>query len=165
MQEVVSHDSYYDFNDGNGVVPAHRHVNGGGWVADTAAVDDTAYVGLGARVFGNASVSGYAVVDEHAEVSGYATIKDRARIKGRAVIRGLCIIKDDAEVSGKAFLAGTLEIGGHCVLDHNENFFNYEGCLECPALLDENYSAGHFNPCMYCLEKQKGQMRKNEKAR
>jgi serine acetyltransferase len=48
----------YDFGDGNGPVAAHRHSNGGGWVADTAKVDETAYVGLNAMVFGNAEVSG-----------------------------------------------------------------------------------------------------------
>lgn len=26
----------FDFEDGNGLVPAHQHKNGGGWVADTA---------------------------------------------------------------------------------------------------------------------------------
>ena len=35
----------YDFEDGNGPVPAHRHSNRGGWVANTATVAGTAYVG------------------------------------------------------------------------------------------------------------------------
>ena len=48
--------SIHDFKDGNGPVPAHQHLNGGGWVADTASVDETAYVGPDARVFGNAKV-------------------------------------------------------------------------------------------------------------
>ena len=42
----------YDF--GFGYVPAHRHLNGGGWVADTASVAETAYVGPNALVSGNA---------------------------------------------------------------------------------------------------------------
>ena len=33
-------------------VPAHQHLNGGGWVADTAIVLDEVYVGPTARVFG-----------------------------------------------------------------------------------------------------------------
>ena len=37
-----------------GPVPAHRHVNGGGWVADSASVDDGAYIGPDARVSGDA---------------------------------------------------------------------------------------------------------------
>lgn len=40
-----------------GPVPAHRHANGGGWVADTATVDPTAYVGPSAQVSGHAQVS------------------------------------------------------------------------------------------------------------
>ena len=52
----------YDFDDGNGPVPAHQHLNGGGWVADTASVSDTARVSDNARVYGNARVSGDAVV-------------------------------------------------------------------------------------------------------
>jgi hypothetical protein len=44
----------HDFNDGNGPVPAHQHVNGGGWVADTAHVSEFAYVELNAQVYGNA---------------------------------------------------------------------------------------------------------------
>ena len=35
-----------------------RHVNGGGWVAKTAKVDKTAFVGFFARVDGDARVSG-----------------------------------------------------------------------------------------------------------
>ncbi len=46
------------FDFGAGPVPAHKHPNGGGWVADTATVSNTAYVGIDARVYGNAVVSG-----------------------------------------------------------------------------------------------------------
>ena len=48
----------YDFEDGCGPVPAHKHTKGGGWVADTASVDDSAYVGRYAKVYGNAKVYG-----------------------------------------------------------------------------------------------------------
>ena len=46
----------HDFGDGIGPVHAHQHANGGGWVADTANVDATAYVGPNARVCGDAWV-------------------------------------------------------------------------------------------------------------
>ena len=42
----------------------HQHKNGGGWVANTASVAYSAYVGPDAQVFGNAQVS------ESAWVSG-----------------------------------------------------------------------------------------------
>jgi hypothetical protein len=47
---------HFDFKDGYGYVPAHRHPNGGGWVANTAYVADTAFVGHDARVYGHARV-------------------------------------------------------------------------------------------------------------
>ena len=34
------------FDFGTGPVPAHKHPNGGGWVADTAFVGDKVFVGL-----------------------------------------------------------------------------------------------------------------------
>ncbi len=57
----------FDFGDGKGPVPAHKHPNGGGWVADTASVADTAYVGPDAWVFGKAQVG-------DAQVFGYARV-------------------------------------------------------------------------------------------
>ena len=47
----------HDFLDGNGPVPAHRHIKGEGWVADTAHVDKSAHIGPDARVFGDAQVN------------------------------------------------------------------------------------------------------------
>jgi hypothetical protein len=50
----------FDFQDGNGPRPAHRHVNPdgseGGWVADTARVSGDARVSGNALVYGNALV-------------------------------------------------------------------------------------------------------------
>jgi NDP-sugar pyrophosphorylase family protein len=63
----------YDF--GSGPVPAHKHVNGGGWVADTACVGGHAYVGSNARV------GGHAWVGDHARVGGHARVGDQARVR------------------------------------------------------------------------------------
>lgn len=35
----------------------HQHTNGGGWVANTATVRESVYVGPDARVFGDARVT------------------------------------------------------------------------------------------------------------
>ena len=42
----------------------HQHANGKGWVANTARVDDTVYVGP------------YAIVYGHAEITGRVRIED-----------------------------------------------------------------------------------------
>ena len=66
----------YKFGDGKGPVPAHQHPNGGGWVADTAKVADTSYVGPDAWVSGTARVYGDAQVSGTARVSGDAWVSD-----------------------------------------------------------------------------------------
>ena len=50
----------------------HQHKNGGGWVANTATVEESAYLGAGAQVSGNALVFGDAQVSGNARVSGDA---------------------------------------------------------------------------------------------
>ena len=56
---TIPSDSLYDCGDGFGPVPGHRHPNGGGWVAQTAVVPQSAYVprnifiGSGTRVAEN----------------------------------------------------------------------------------------------------------------
>lgn len=52
----------------------HRHPNGGGWVQDTASVDETAHIGPDAEVSVAAQVSGNAWVFGSAEVSGNAWV-------------------------------------------------------------------------------------------
>ena len=64
----------YDFQDGNGPVPAHRHPNGGGWVADTAKVEETAYVGPNAQVYGSALVEGGVELLSDTRISGVSCV-------------------------------------------------------------------------------------------
>ena len=45
----------------------HQHKNGGGWVANTATVEESAYLGAGAQVFGDAQVFGNARVSGNAQ--------------------------------------------------------------------------------------------------
>lgn len=115
----------HDFQDGLGRVFAHRHINGGGWVADTAKVDDKVHVGKRASVYHHAVVKGNVVVQHYAQVCGGVTIDaltgsisishhsivggraeiasvdlhvyDHAKIFG-GVISGTCKFKDHAEV-------------------------------------------------------------------
>lgn len=80
----------FDFEDGNGLVPAHQHHRGLGWVADTATVDKDSYVGHQARVFHKAVVSS-------------STIYDSASVYNSAVVRS-STIEGTAEVYGNAYV-------------------------------------------------------------
>ena len=76
----------FDFKDGNGKVPAHRHSSGGGWVADTAYVAESVYVGNNAKVYGNAEIFGYAVVSGYARVFGNAKVSGIVRSDGHTFV-------------------------------------------------------------------------------
>ncbi len=62
------------------------HLNGGGWVADTAEVDETAYVGPSAMVVGASQVRGNAVIEDSAIVLGRSVISGNAKVSGGAVV-------------------------------------------------------------------------------
>ncbi len=75
------------FDFGFGPVHAHRHANGGGWVAETASVSESAYVGPAARVCDNAQVYGNAQVYDNALVYGNALVYDNALVYGNAQVK------------------------------------------------------------------------------
>ena len=65
----------------------HRHRNGGGWVARSATVDETAYVAPGAMVLDGAKVLGNTVINDYAIVTGAGvTVKDNARVYGKVIV-------------------------------------------------------------------------------
>jgi carbonic anhydrase/acetyltransferase-like protein (isoleucine patch superfamily) len=62
----------------------HKHSNGGGWVANTARVADTVFVGPHALVYGQAEITDTVCVVDSAQVSGHAHISGDAIVSGNA---------------------------------------------------------------------------------
>ncbi len=108
--DLVPRITTFDFNDGLGPVPAHQHLNGGGWVQDTARVDLSAYVGPDAWVTGNAKVY------EFARVMGNAHVWGNAQVFGYAQVRGNAIVYGNAQVYGNAVLSGEAAVSGNTIL-------------------------------------------------
>ena len=108
----------FDFEDGNGLVPAHEHPNGSGMVANTAMVDATAYVASNAWVYGKANVLGNAQVLGKAKVYGNAEVSGKAWVCGKvydnARVYGDALVYGDAKVSGNAI------VGGDIIIDVDE---------------------------------------------
>jgi len=106
----------FDFEDGKGAVPAHRHRNPdrfeGGWVADTAIVTKTAFLGSGARVFGQAQVCGSAKVWGAAQVFGSACVYGQAQVFGSSQVFGEAHVFGSAQVFGAAQVQGNVLIYG-----------------------------------------------------
>lgn len=105
------------------------HSNGGGLVAVTASVDDTAYVApdaivmdsarvLGdARILDRAVVGGEALVMDNARVSDdaqvYGVVRHRGRVQDFALVGKFAVVQDDAVIAG----AASVERGGASFLD------------------------------------------------
>jgi len=103
----------HDFKDGSGRVPAHKHDNGGGWVADTAAVDDCVYIGRRCEIFNRATVKGPVRLEGTSRISGSAvvsggvTLRNSGQIYGKAVVRDTTIVEGNARIFGQAHVSGT----------------------------------------------------------
>ena len=74
------------------------HPNGRGFVASTANVSPTAYVGTKAVVLDNAVVEGYARIEGAAVVKDNARVQDNSLISGFTIVGGNAVIKDNAKV-------------------------------------------------------------------
>lgn len=87
----------FDFGDGRGPVPAHRHRNPdrslGGWVAETAFVAPTALVVPEARIYQQAQVLDRARVSGKARVSGDAQLSGEAHVFGSACVYGVARVR------------------------------------------------------------------------
>lgn len=133
----------FDFGDGNGPVPAKRHMNlpgslkeinenqEGGWVAETALVEPNCYIGVNAMVYGEARVKGHsringyakvygkatvchdACLGDYAEVYGQACVTDCAVVDWRAKVHGNCYVREFANVTMNADVGGTAVIEGN----------------------------------------------------
>jgi|HubBroStandDraft_1064217.scaffolds.fasta_scaffold1560218_2 acyl-[acyl carrier protein]--UDP-N-acetylglucosamine O-acyltransferase len=66
----------------------HQHKNGHGWVANTAKVDDSVYVGPFAVVYGHAELTGKVRVLDLAQVSGHAKLSGDVVVAGNAWVDG-----------------------------------------------------------------------------
>lgn len=128
----------YDF--GHGPVPAHRHRNAdgseGGWIAETAQVDNTAYIGEQAQIYGHTQVSGDAWVFGDAQVFGNARVYVHAQVSGDAKICGQgqvfgdawvydAHVFENAQVFGNCQVFGSARVFGRANVLHNAQVSNH----------------------------------------
>ena len=106
----------YDFLDGAGPVPAHRHSNGGGWVADSAQAAASAFVGPFAKVFGNVLIAADALIYRGARVYGLAIVGGNAEVGDNARVYGNAIVYDDAQVYDNARVYGNAQVFGNALV-------------------------------------------------
>lgn len=101
-------------------VPYHTHSNGGGWVANTATVDSTAYVGPNATVKDTAQVRINARIEDYAVVGESAIVRDSAVVSGHATVRGSAIVQNNAKVRDFAQVFSGATVSNEAkVLEHS----------------------------------------------
>lgn len=126
-----------DYDFGFGPVPAHPHLKGGGWVANTANVSDDCYVGPYAQVYGKAQISGSVRIDNYARVYGDAKVMDSSCVYGNA------IVYQDAIVAGKARVSGDARVRGRALVTDEARIF--ESAEVCDNAKVRNYSEVYGN--------------------
>lgn len=119
------------------------HANGGGFVAASAKVDASVYVGPHARVLGNATVSGNARID------GYATVTGSAQVSGNAVVTGHAVVAERARVQDNAIVGDYAGVMGNAVVSENARV------LESGLVFNDYKVSGNatIKGVAYCLAK------------
>ena len=116
----------------------HRHANGGGFVADSARVDSSVYVGPHAAVIGNATVTGNAVIDGYAMIAENATVSGNAYVGDHALVMGRANVTDNAKVIESACIWDTYKVSGDAVVK-GVAFCMANGSASGQAILDGDY--------------------------
>jgi hypothetical protein len=108
----------HDFKDGNGKVFAHRHDNGGGWVADTA------YAAPSVKITRNAQVYGFAKIYDSCQITGAAQVYGRARLYDGVQLRQNARVFDSAVLSDTAALEAGASAFGAAVIYGNSRLLH-----------------------------------------
>ena len=66
----------------------HKHPNGSGWVANTARVSASVFVGPHALVYGHAELTERVCVVDSAQVSGHAKLSGDVTVSGNCWVDG-----------------------------------------------------------------------------
>lgn len=85
------------------------HPNGGGFVAKSATVDATAYVGKDAMILGHSKILGQARILDYAVINN-ATVQDRAVVSGHALVERGAVVSGDARVRDYAKISNQAQI-------------------------------------------------------
>jgi carbonic anhydrase/acetyltransferase-like protein (isoleucine patch superfamily) len=117
------------------------HLNGGGFVAATASVDPSAYVGPLAQVLDQANVGDDARIEGTAIIKNNAVVEDSVTISGQAIVGEDAHVFDHAVITGQAHVFGGNEIYGHSLVDGNALLF-FTQVYEDAHLTDNTFCWG-----------------------
>nr|BDT28792.1 hypothetical protein BHI3_22580 [Bacteriovorax sp. HI3] len=131
-----------------GYMPGFKHGNGGGFVALTAYVEPSVYVGPNAKVCGVNTISGNTIIDEWAEIDGYATIKGKVVIQDSAYIGEFAHIENygtgnGIQIAGNSQVGGNAVILDNAVLNNNIQIYGHAKLQGLTTMSDTAKAYGH----------------------
>lgn len=103
-------------------VSGSQHINGGGFVANTAIVSSSVYVGPDAqvldqaRVLENARIEGTSIVKQNALIRDNAIVRDYAIIGENAHVFNDAIVEDHAHIFGGSEIYDSAKVSGNALL-------------------------------------------------
>jgi hypothetical protein len=110
------------------------HSNGGGFVAQTANVEESVYVGPHARVLDNAILRGNVRVEDYAVVKGNAVIYGDVIISGHALVGGGLIHGSSVISQCAKIWAGEIyehaQVKGQAIIDHDSAIICGNACID-----------------------------------
>ena len=105
----------------------HKNPDGslGGWVQNTAHVDPSVFLALGAvvtdmakvrehaKILDTAHIGGWAVISGQATVSDDATVIDAAQVSGDCILKGTVMVRGDSVLTSGTFSEGDIKATTH----------------------------------------------------
>lgn len=155
---------YYNTNYRLSQNPKH-----GGFVSDSAFVDDRAFIAPTAAVCGSATVLdkarvyGNAVIKDEAEVSGDARVYGNAVVSDTAQVRGNAKVSANATIKGDAIIEGTAWIQGYSVVTYGTHFAVISKALKPQSVIDAENRLAAAERARIAQEKVNALARKNRK--
>ena len=110
-----------------GLDDGDNHSNGGGFVAHTASVASTVYVGPDAEVCGKAKVKGRVRIENTSKVYGKAEINGPgpAPFTGTLYIRRGAQVFGSAKVTGRGYISDNAKVSGHATVSMTSSNLSY----------------------------------------
>lgn len=115
----------HDFKDGKGRVFAHKHDNGGGWVADTAYVAPGVKVSRSAQVYDFAKVYDACKITHNAQVCGNAHLYNCVTVRDSAIVRGYARVYNNARLCGSTEVRDSALITGDAEFNNRVRVYNH----------------------------------------
>jgi NDP-sugar pyrophosphorylase family protein len=106
-------------------IRGHHHPNGGGWVANTATVAESAYIGEGVRVGSYAQIGNQVQIGSGVQIGNYVWIDDAVRIGDDVWVSERAWIGEGSRIGAGAWIGEEAQISKEVRIGKEAQIGNY----------------------------------------